>query len=56
MRKRHSVEDVLHLIFGTTRMENAVGFVKPAWLVVDGVGKRAAGLRGGVFAKFFAAQ
>jgi len=56
LRERHSVEYVLHLIFGAARMENAVGFIKPAGLIVDGVRKRATGLSGAVFAEFFSTE
>src|SRR5215471_7426865 len=56
LRQRHSVDNILHLVFRTARVQSAVRFVKPARLVVDGVGKRATGLGRSVFAQGFAAE
>ena len=45
--KRDAVDDKLRLIFGTTRMQNRIAFIKPAGLRIDQVGQGAAGQRRG---------
>ena len=45
VRQRQAVDDVLRLIFGAARMQNAVGFEQPARLRVHEVEQRPAGQR-----------
>ena len=45
--KRDAIDDKLRLIFGTTRMQHRIAFIKPAGLRVDQVGQGAARQRRG---------
>ena len=47
--QRQSVEDKLHVVFRTARMQHAVRFINPPGLIVDEIGKRSARLRRNLF-------
>src|ERR1700680_961877 len=47
-RERHSVQDVLHVILRTSRMQNAVPLVQPSRQVIDEVGEMPSWLPGDI--------
>src|SRR6266700_4978569 len=50
LRQRETVDDILHVVFRAARVQHAIGFEQPSWLIGDQVKQIAARLRTGLLA------
>ena len=56
LRQRQAVENILHIVFRAAGVQDTVGFIEPAGLLIDEVGEISSGLGGHFLINGFAAD